>query len=488
MNNNYQVHAIIAVASTAVINMFMLLVLNIPFNWYLIPVSICGILSVYQLFYLWDTTRQHNLRLPMVFYFYCTIWFGCYLAPLMHFALNFWLIFNGSLVLPPRWEPYVFIIGTLNAIGLLIFIFCYRYFYSISKPGNKVFLIQDGGKLTYVYLFCLVSLLLQLFIYSKLGGISGFINTYETRDEDAGFAGFGLLFIISEFFPIALIFIFYVKATRNATYRRAVSVLIFMLVLFVACMFFGGLRGSRSNTVLTMLHACVIVHYFVRKFRAREMIIGVMLLVGFMYVYKFYKQGGSQAVEAYASGTLDESETKYDFDVFEMLLTDFARGDIQPYLVYKYQNTNYQPKLGATYPGGIIHFLPSTLIDKESVITKKTAATELIYSFNGEVMGFYTTRIFGLMGEYILNFGYYTAFLVFLPLAFFIAKLDKWIYSLTPADVRNFIVPLWILFVIFLFSADLDNAIFFFMKRMLLVIIMIALVSAKFKIVPVNET
>ena len=96
MKNNYQIHIIIAAASTVVINLFMLLVMNIPFDWYILPVSMCGILSVYQILKIWDITRKLDLRLPMVFYFYCTIWFGCYLAPLMHFALNFWLIFIRS--------------------------------------------------------------------------------------------------------------------------------------------------------------------------------------------------------------------------------------------------------------------------------------------------------------------------------------------------------------------------------------------------------
>ena len=204
-------------------------------------------------------------------------------------------------------------------------------------------------------------------------------------------------------------------------------------------------------------------------------------------MYKFYKQGGTEAVNAYTRGTLDVTEDKFNFGVWDMLLTDFARGDIQPYLIYRYDNVKYEPKMGGTYIGGLLHLFPGFMVDKESLVTKKTAATELLYGYNGQAMGFYTTRIFGLLGEYILNFGYYTAFLIYLPLAFFIARLDRWVYSLTPNDVRNFIVPLWILFVVFLFSADLDNTIFFFMKRMLLVIVMLLLVSNKFVMKPAAQ-
>lgn len=476
--DNVLKRSVVIVAFTCAIDLIMLLFFNVPFDWYLIPVSLCGILSGYQVIYIFSVTNEYGLRLPLVFYFYCTLWFGCYFAPLLHFALNFWLIFNNSLILPQKWEPYVLIVGTLNAIGLILFIYSYKYFYGVSKVHNKVYLLLNAGKINYVYLLCFVSFVCQVIVYAKLGGLSGFIATYETRSEDQGFAGFGLLFIISEFFPIALIFLFYIKALYSPLLRKGKSIMIFLVMLFVACMLFGGLRGSRSNTILTMLHACMVIHYFIRKFQVKEMVIGVFMLISFMYVYKFYKQGGSDAVAQYTEGTLDVSEDKYNFNVFEMLLTDFARADIQPYMVYRVQNSNYKPKMGATYIGGIIHYAPG--IDKESVTTKKTAATELLYDYSGKAMGFYTTRIFGLLGEYILNFGYYTASLIFLPLAFFIARLDKWVYSLTPADVRNFIVPLWILFIVFLFSADLDNVIFFYMKRMLLVIVMLWLVSGKF--------
>jgi hypothetical protein len=199
MDNKLNISAV-AIGLTLSIDLLMLLFFNIPFDWYLIPISLCGIFSAYQIIFIFNVTNEYSLRLPLVFYFYCTLWFGCYFAPLLHFALNFWLIFNNSLVLPKRWEPYVFIIGVLNAIGLLLFIYAYKYFYGISKVHNKVYLLLSALKFNYVYWLCGISFVCQVIVYAKLGGISGFISTYETRSEDQGFAGFGLLFIISEFF------------------------------------------------------------------------------------------------------------------------------------------------------------------------------------------------------------------------------------------------------------------------------------------------
>lgn len=477
----------IAFVVVTVIDAIALLLLKVPFDWFMLPISLCGLIAITEISSLVKARKRENGRLPLVFYFYCTIFFATYLAPITHFAINFWLMANNSLVLPDRWEPWVLIIGILNFIGLLFFKVVYHFFLNKQHRNIKLFLpTRKNNRYFYIYLMAVVSFFFQIFIYAKLGGVSGYINTYETRTEDKGFSGFGILFIISEFFPIILIFLYYIKAQHNATFRSSKVVFTFLFILFVACMFFGGLRGSRSNTILTLLHACMLIHFFLRKFSIKEMVVGTVFLMTFMYIYKFYKQGGSEAVKAYAEGTVDTQDDKYDFNMYQLLLNDFARGDIQPYLIYRYENCTYEPKYGLTYLGGVLHYFPSAVLDYKGP-TKKTAATELLYGRKGESLGWFSTRIYGMLGEYILNFGYWTAFLVYVPLGIFLAFLDRWVASLQREDVRNFMIPLLIILIIMLFSADLDNLVFFFMKRIFLVLVMIKLGSDKYwvkKLVP----
>lgn len=468
--------------AVSIINILIYIFFDIPIALYLIPVTICGWATLYKILELFQLAKLTQANPPLVFYFYITVFIATYLAPLAHFASNFWIIFNNSLILPKNWEPYVFTIAVINAIGILVFINCYNYFYYLESKNKTVFLLSQDSNINYIYLFGCISFIFQLYIYIQLGGLSGFIATYEARGEEQGFGGFGLLFMISEFLPTALILLFYIKVQSSPSLKNRNTIFIFLLILFISCIFFGGLRGSRSNTILTIIHAVMVIHFYIRKFAYKELAVAGIFLLSFMFVYKFYKQGGVEAVKQFSEGTIDKSTDKYDFNLLEMMLTDFARADIQPYLIYRFDNFKYQPKFGATYIGGILHYLPSFAIDRNNLTTKKTAATELLYQQKGENIGYFTTRIFGLVGEYILNFGYATAFLVFIPLAFFLARLDKWIKQLQPNDIRNFIVPLWILFVIFLFNADFDNAIFFFMKRMFLAMLLVFLISKRYRL------
>jgi len=471
---------VIAAWTVVVINIIAVFFFDVPFGLFMVPISLCGAISLYHVVRLIVLSKRRGVLLPLVFYFYCTIFFATYLAPILHYSVNFWLMANNTLILPKKWDYWVFLVGLLNLIGLLIFVQVYKFFRNKKFINRKIWLpSKNRNKYFYVYLLAAVSILVQIYIYAKLGGISGYVDTYETRVEDGGFAGFGVFFIISEFFPIILVFLFYIRAQSDENFKSAKYIFLFLIFLFITCLLFGGLRGSRSNTILTVMHAGMLIHFFIRKFSVKEISIGLVCLVSFMYVYKFYKQGGTEAVKAYYEGRIDYSNEKYDFGLVQLLLNDFARADIQPYLIYRYENSSYIPKYGLTYFGGILHYVPPSLISYTGP-TKKKAATELLYGRPGESLGWYSTRIYGMLGEYILNFGYHTSFLIFVPLGIFLAFLDKWAASLERGDLRNFLYPLLIIMIILLFSTDFDNLVFFFMKRIFLVMVIIKVGSDKY--------
>ena len=54
-------------------------------------------------------------------------------------------------------------------------------------------------------------------------------------------------------------------------------------------MVFGGLRGSRSQTVWSLFWATGIIHLWIRPLSKRFIAAGVCFLVAFMYLYGFYK-------------------------------------------------------------------------------------------------------------------------------------------------------------------------------------------------------
>ena len=83
----------------------------------------------------------------------------------------------------------------------------------------------------------------------------------------------------------------------------------------------------------------------------RLIVVGLVFLSCFMYVYGFYKQDGTQALELLQNpGQLAAAEEKSGRTVDAALLGDMARTDIQSYLLYRLWSVgNYDYAYGATY-------------------------------------------------------------------------------------------------------------------------------------------
>src|SRR5207244_4309581 len=78
-----------------------------------------------------------------------------------------------------------------------------------------------------------------------------------------------------------------------------VALVLVLVVYLVLKMFFGGLRGSRSNTIWGMFWAVGLIHLYVRPFPRILVVVGIVGLVGFMYFYGLYKAAGLQALETF---------------------------------------------------------------------------------------------------------------------------------------------------------------------------------------------
>ena len=60
-----------------------------------------------------------------------------------------------------------------------------------------------------------------------------------------------------------------------------------MLLYLVLTLLFGGLKGSRSNTVWAMFWAVGIVHFFLRPVPKKIIFAGLIFLAAFMYIWVF---------------------------------------------------------------------------------------------------------------------------------------------------------------------------------------------------------
>src|SRR5205814_3615915 len=118
-------------------------------------------------------------------------------------------------------------------------------------------------------------------------------------DSESSMKGWGWIFMVSESFPVLAMILFAVCASRSAAARSWLVIVAVLLGYFLLRIFFGGLRGSRSNTIWGLFWAAGIIHFWIRPITRRFVFAGLGFLVLFMYLYGFYKGLGRDTLEAF---------------------------------------------------------------------------------------------------------------------------------------------------------------------------------------------
>jgi hypothetical protein len=235
---------------------------------------------------------------------------------------------------------------------------------------------------------------------------------------DRDLTGYGLMVVASSSFPfVALMLALVVKPSA---FRDRRWLLVLVLLAFVAVqLLVGGLRGSRASVIWPLLIAIGMCHLLVVPVRRRVLIGALAAIVGFMYVYGFYKSVGREAIDIFTGArTVGELSTETGRDLPVLLLGDLGRADIQALTLERVGGNVAPLSLGATYLGDIASLIPGELV--LNIPDKVAAGTDMLYGAGSFDAGRRSSRIYGLTGEAMLNFGVVGAVGVFLPFAWLV--------------------------------------------------------------------
>jgi len=445
-------------------------------HWFVLPVWACGVLIGTDVV---DWIRQRTRTFDPIgiigllgFHFF-------FLAPLLHVHWDYWVRY----VKPPtEWRPWLGWMAILNLAGLLI----YRYVRTKLNPVK----IQTSWRLDRnrfpMFLFgaLLFTLLLQAWVYVQYGGISGYVSAYEARFEFRNFDNMGWIFTFSESFPILLAigYAYYVKTKGRLNSWFAIS--LFLLLFFITRLLFGGLRGSRSNTIWALFWAVGIIHLWVRPL-SRKMIVslGVPLLLVLMFMGGLYKSVGSGVVDALGSASqINQVVAETGRDLETVLLADLGRSDIQAMVLSRLidQSTDYELALGRTYIGTASKLVPESMWPDRPP-SKVKEGTDILYGRGTYASGVRTSRVYGLAGETILNFGPWLVPIAFAFLGLVVSAVRAMVYQLSDDDSRLLLLPLAINLGFLILVSDSDNILFFIIKNGFLPTIFVLISSTKVK-------
>jgi hypothetical protein len=308
----------------------------------------------------------------------------------------------------------------------------------------------------------------QCWVYTRFGGLLGFIDAFSDSigqpDFVPGLTGWGWIFIVSESFPVLAMILFAVWANRSTAARRWLTISAVLLGFFLLKMFFGGFRGSRSNTIWGLFWAAGIIHFWIRPITRKLVFAGLGFLMLFMYLYGFYKDLGSEALTAFEEGSLNEKNSR---SFQGMLLGDLGRADVQAFLLHRLckLDSDYQYAWGRTYLGSIALLVPRS-IWPDRPLTKTKEGTEAEFGAGTYDEGEWSSsHVYGLAGETMLNFGPFPVPLACMLFGVIVGRVRRFLWMLQPGDARLLLFPLLIMSCFSILNSDTDNLLFTFIKN-----------------------
>jgi hypothetical protein len=438
-------------------------------HWFVIPVLFCGIVIgcdaadwVRGRLDLFDPAGIIGL-IGVHFFF---------LAPLLHVTWDSWMLYVEP---PPDWRGWLGGMALVNAVGLLLYR-AGRWRTGVQRPdaATETTWHVDTKRLLWGAGYALaVSAALQLWVYATHGGLAGYVDAFAEsiggpRSERA-FVGMGWIFTLSESFPIVAMIAFAAWVARKPIGKSWLAIVLVLVGYFVLKMLFGGLRGSRSNTIWGMFWAVGIIHLWIRPLNRKVIFVGIGVLVTFMYLYGFYKALGREALTVYHEGSLrelDELGEGVQRTFVGMVLGDFARTDMQAFLLYRLlmPERDYPYSWGRTYLGSVALLIPRSMWPDRppQKIKEGTEAQFGVGSYDEEKWA--STRVYGLAGETMLNFGPVAVPLAYWIFGMIVGRLQRVQARLRGGDARLLLYPFAVNVCFSILHADSDNLVFMLVK------------------------
>jgi hypothetical protein len=431
-------------------------------HWYVIPVFFCGVIVAHDMI---DWIRGRFDVFDPVGMFGAFGFLFFFLNPMLHVVWDLWIV--EPEIRPDDLRPWMGWMACLNLVGLLIYRYLRDPLAGQVKPNRKAWIADPGRICVVLPILLVLSVFLQGLIYSGRGGLVGYMESYTRRDmayqTESGFVA-----VFAESFPILAMMGYALLARRRPALASWGALTLTMLVMFVAMLYFGGLKGSRSNTLFSLFWIVGMVHFTIRPLPKKLLLVGFVIVAILGYAYTLiYKAGGLKGVQAVESGAgLDYLQRKTGRSMEATLLGDIGRADMQSFILKQIcdPHFDYELSLGRTYYATLCRCIPRFIwADRPPLKAKEGTEVEFGKGTYDPITR-YASYVYGATAEGMLNFGPVAVPIVFLIWTLFVARSRKWIYSLAAGDVRRLLSPFLALVCITSFMGDSDNIHFTVLK------------------------
>lgn len=386
-----------------------------------------------------------------------------FLAPLLQVMTDTKLLY--VIDQPTDYRPWLGWMACINVVGLLCYRLALDLFGSRKRQLRSVWTLKGSLFLPALGAALLISAAAEAYVLYSFGGIGGVLNSF-TQQQQEKFNNTGWLFMLSESLPILIMIGF-----AGFCWKKRVTWFLLgpLLMLVIALEFLlGGLRGSRQNVIWAVVWALGIIHYGIRPISRRTIGLCTVVILAFMYFYGFYKVAGAEAItEITNSEWRSQVVEKTGRSFGSVLVQDLGRSDVQSFALYRLQAwSDYA--WGRTYLGAFNLLIPRW-ISEDRLPTKVKWTTDLEYGAGAFESNHYpSSRVYGLAGEAMLNFGIIGVPIAYGIFGYLMAKMRTLSTAVDKNDGRMLMVPFLACLAMVVLAHDLDVDLFITVKNAML--------------------
>jgi hypothetical protein len=423
-------------------------------HWFLLPVMACGILAGA------DVVRWLRGRLDLFdpkTIIACLALYGFFVAPILHVVWGRFGVGN-EMNLAGDWRTWLGAMACLNAVGLVAYRLAHNWSFRIATPSKTRWQIRkERFYPVFGLAIAFATVGVTTFLW-QLGGIPGLLDAYENNPE--AFVGKGWLLVLA--WPLAILsFIILVFMWTNRKEKDHHHLSMGILLLSIAGLghfLLLGWYGSRGTTIWAIFWMAGIIHYRFRKLSPVITAAGLIFMIGFMYFYGFYKEHKRASLEILRSPAMWLQPTGYERDLKYLLLGDLARADSNALILHNLikDPAEYDYRWGLTYAGAFGILIPRNIWPERPKFTVD-AGTEAQF---GKTAYWPSSRVYGLSGEALLNFGLWGVVPMFALLGWTLGWYRRKFADWDLDDARFYLAPfITILFAVSLIG-DADDLVF----------------------------
>lgn len=383
-----------------------------------------------------------------------------FLAPLLHVTTRYWMWLE-PVNQPLDWRPWIGLMAVFNGLGLLMYrLGCLIRFPERRAASQSLWTLEPKRIYAFAAVLLPLSLLLQMYVYRSFGGVLGYIELFG--EGSSQFKGLGYVFMVSELFPFILFMVFIAYFRGKPISKSYWFIALLLVLLLVLRIYFGGLRGSRANYVWYMVWVGAVSHVYFRKIRFAQVVPVVALVIAFSTFYWYYKVLGPRMFEREGRQSIENYETHDGGVLTSVLLGDLGRADVQSFVLYQTLGSDvYDLAGGQTYLYGLLLPFPDAIVPIRPR-SKVEVGTEALYGRGHKVPGgTMSSRVYGLAGEAMINFGPGAIPFVFFGFGLFVGAVRRFRGRLNPTDARHIIYPFLMVLCLQLIFLDLENVIYY---------------------------